>query len=93
MGPDEFATRHELELIVRYLFAKSQQQVETVAHLMALLIAKGIVTEAEFDQVLRLVRESETSRSAKRAHESLREYGEIRDILRNYEEPPPGGSV
>ncbi len=88
-GPDEFATRHELGLIVRFLVTQLQKQAEATANLIAMLISKGIVGPEMLSELTSLIRESESRTKAAHALSELREYAEIRDLLRRLEELPP----
>lgn len=88
MGPDELATREELGLIVRFMFAKFQQQAQTIAALSALLIDRGVLSDAELAALMTGLQDSPNSRKAEAALAKLREFATIHKIARQYLDPP-----
>lgn len=90
MGPDEFATREELGLMVRLLFAKISQQTEVIAELQDILQSKGIITKEEVVEMANHLANSPHSKRASEYVEKLRQYTAIHQTVRQYLDPPEG---
>jgi hypothetical protein len=88
MGPDEFATRQELNLVFRLLLAKIQQHAELMSGLTADLTAKGIISPEEFQAILAQAAESPIAAKAKRAAENLKEFLTIHNIDQLFQDTP-----
>jgi hypothetical protein len=88
MGPDELVTREELGMIVRFMFAKFQQQTELVTNLCSLLQDQGTLTEKEILALASRLAKSESSKKATQAYEKLKEFAAIHKISRQYLDPP-----
>ncbi len=89
MGPDEFATREELGLILKLFLAKIQQQTEARGKLSELLIDKGIITDAELVDLVHRLGQSPASVRSKLAWKNLRSFLTMHNIVTLYEDPPP----
>jgi len=89
MGPDEFATREELGHVVKLLFAKFQQQAETIAFLSELLISKGIITDQELVQMVQRLKSSQNFQRAKESLQSFRDFLTMHNIVERYRDLPP----
>ena len=84
MGPDEHPSREELELIVRFMFAKFQQQAEVITALASALAQKGLLTSEQMTNLAAVP----SSQKAKEALQKLREYANVQSIARQYLDPP-----
>lgn len=89
MGPDENATREELGLIVKVLFAKLDQQTFTIATLAGMLIRKQVISEVELAEMVEELAQSPQAAKAKEAYGKLSDYAAIRKIARQYLDLPP----
>jgi len=88
MGPDEFATREEVGLMVRLLFAKISQQAAIITELEELLLNKEVITKEELAEMSQHLANSPHSKRASEYVEKLREYTAIHQIVRQYLDPP-----
>jgi hypothetical protein len=88
MGPDEFATREELGLMVRLLSAKLAQQTEVLADLIDLLRVKGIITTQDMSDASKRLKDSPHSKRASEYVEKLREFVAIHQTARQYLDHP-----
>lgn len=84
MGPDEQPSREELGLIVRFMFAKFQQQTDFIGILSELLIAKGVLSDQELEAMAVRLEKSPSSVKSKKALEDLREFAKIHSTARQY---------
>lgn len=88
MGPDEFATREELGLMLKLVQARIDWSARSTAELVALLRSKGVVTETEVDDMVsRLTGSPESVRLNKRV-DTVRQFAEVHKTARQYLDPP-----
>jgi hypothetical protein len=71
MGPDELATREELGLIVKYLFAKLQQQAEMISTLAGMAATSGGITKDQFNALIAQTEHSQNTARSKEAKAKL----------------------
>jgi hypothetical protein len=88
MGPDEFATREELGIMVRLLSAKLAQQTEVVAELQDLLLRNKTITKEDAVEMTKRLADSPHSKRASQYVEKLQEYKAIHKTARQYLDPP-----
>lgn len=88
MGPDEFATREELGLVLKLMLAKIRQQAEMISTLASMVRTSGAITEQQFQDLIAQVAESPNTVRAKKADANLREFLAIRKIAKQYLDPP-----
>ncbi len=89
MGPDEYPTREELGLVVKFLVAKLGEQGAILAKLAELLESKGIIADSELVSLVQQVRQSRAAIDVLRAESNLQEFLTIRNIAKRYLDPPP----
>jgi hypothetical protein len=78
MGPDEFVTRQELELVLRLLYARFRHQADAIGRLAGMLAAAPHITRAECEEFLARLQGSPTAEEVKQAAADLKEYEAIR---------------
>ncbi len=83
MGPDEYISREELGQVLRYVFAKMQQQAEMLA-----ILAGNILTEAQLERLQELTEKSPRTQAAKDARSNLNNFLEMHNIVQRYQTPP-----
>jgi hypothetical protein len=88
MGPDDYVTRDEFAVVVRFLIARLQMQADYYASLLAVLTADKVVPDGTIQEIQKMVADSEASRAAKSALASLQESVDIQNLLRKFEDPP-----
>lgn len=89
MGPDEHASREELAVLVRYLFARFKAEKTVVTGLIQLLVSKGFVSLGEVADLMKQLAASPETVRAKQTLEDLREFAAIHKIARQYLDLPP----
>ena len=89
MGPDETATREELGLMVRFMFAKFQQHAVSLKMLHELLLSKGVVTGEELLAMAEELGATPETEKAKQAYQKIRDFAAIRNTAKQYLDPPP----
>ncbi len=87
MGPDEFATREELGLIVKFLFAKVQQQAEMISTLAGMAATSGGIRNDQLGALIAQMEQSRNTSQAKHAKAKLDEFLTIRQIAQRYLDP------
>jgi len=87
MGPDEYATRDELGVVVKMLLAKIQQQAECINALMALLVSQGVIPKEAPLALLAVLKASANHERVQRSLQALRDFEASHNILKRYEEP------
>jgi len=88
MGPDEYATREELDVSVRFLLAKIHQQGQLIVMLSELLISQGILAESAVLEMGHQLERSAKTLKMKSAREKLEEFLTIHNIGRLLQDPP-----
>lgn len=86
MGPDEFATRQELNLVFRLLLTKIQQHAELMTVLTTKLAVKGVISAEDFQSIL--AAESPNAVRARHANAKLQEFLTIHNIDQLFQDPP-----
>jgi hypothetical protein len=89
MGPDEMASREELGLVLKFIFAKWQQQADLVSGLAELLISNGVISNEQLVSMTRQARESPQSAKASQALQNLKDFLAMHNIVQQYEDLPP----
>jgi hypothetical protein len=87
MGPDEYATREELGIMLKFAFAQIQKQGEMIAKLTSLLVDNKALTEQD---VAAMLQEFQGSPAAKRFRERLKaveDFATIHKVARQYLDP------
>jgi hypothetical protein len=90
MGPDEYATRKELNLVFRYLLARERQNTFLVILLTTKLSANGVITAEEFQSLLAEVEQSPCREKTRQAESNLQEFLTIHNTVREYLDPEEG---
>ncbi len=88
MGPDEFATREELALMLRLVQARIDWSSRSIAELVALLRSKGVLTESEVDDMVSRLSSSPESVRLNQRVDTVRQFAEIHKTARQYLDPP-----
>lgn len=88
MGPDEFATREELGVMLKFVLAKSQQQAELIACLMDLLKSKDIILDQDAKNMAEKLENSPISKRAQLRQKAVEDLAEIHKTVRQYLDPP-----
>jgi hypothetical protein len=87
MPSDDVVSREEFELVVRTLVLRIQSLTELVSVTTAKLSAKGVISAAEFQEILERCQRTKTAEKLTQALAALQGFEAIRNVLKDFEGP------
>jgi hypothetical protein len=87
MGPEEYISREEMGVMIKFAVAKIYQQGEIIAALTNLLVSEGVLSDQKLNSMLLKLKESPIQKRAQETLKTFQDFAAIHKIARQYLDP------